>query len=302
MVGVDVGRYSVTRWARVFVAVAVSLPLIGCFATVSELKKEESSRKALEAEFSQFKREQRERVAKLEDHYKGDVVRLKAELAKTRAELARSSSALKELKGTVQQGQGGVAEMFTTMQKLQENFQKSLGQVDELQQTIKDVLQKQPEQEKKYQEIQKRYEELLRNQKMLAEQAIPAKLFARARDAYKAEKLDEAMKDFQKFTQNFGSHPLADNAFLYIGDIHRKRKEFSAALIAYNTIIKKYPNESEVPRALLRLGLLSYQEGQCQTGRRYFLQLSRYRRQEPKLAEDGKQFYRGYKRFCKRRR
>ncbi|MCA9061982.1 MAG: tetratricopeptide repeat protein, partial [Planctomycetaceae bacterium] len=195
-----------------------------------------------------------------------------------------------------------VAEMFTTMQKLQENFQKSLGQVEELQQVIKDVMQKQPEQEKKYQEIQKRYEELLRNQKLLSEQAIPAKLFARARDAYKAEKFDEAMKDFKKFTQNFGSHPLADNAYLYIGDIHRKRKELSPALLAYSTIIKKYPNESEVPRALFRLGLLSYQNGQCSAGRRYFLQLSRYRRQAPKLAKDARQFYRRSSRFCKKRR
>jgi TolA-binding protein len=279
----------------------LAIPLTGCFATVSELKREKSEREALEAQFGQFKKEQRSRLTKLEEQAQKQQAQLQAQLAQSKAELAHLRKQNKELDRLVRQGQGGVAEMFSTLQRLQESFQKSIGQVDELQQQIKDMVQKQPEQEKKYQDIQKRYEELLKNQRSLAEQAIPAKFFARARDAYKAKKYDEALGLFKTFTQRFGTHPLADNAYLYIGDIHRQRKETSAAILAYKTILQKYPDESEMPKALFRLGLLHYQMGRCKAGKGYFLRLTRYTRQEPALAKDAKNFYRRSASLCRRR-
>lgn len=274
----------------------------GCFATYSELQKERKLREALEDDLKIFKKEQRAFRDKIEAVHAQERSKMAAEIARLQAENAKTLRTLEKLDGQVKTGQGGVAEMFTTLQALQTNFQKSLGQVEELQQQIRDMLQKQPDQDKRYEEVQKKYEELLKNQKSLAEQAIPAKLFARGRDAYKAEKYDEAMEVFKTFAQQFGSHPLADNAWLYIGDIHRKRDAINDAILAYTKIIQTYPNESEAPNALFRLGLLHYKRGLCRQGKKYFQQLMRFRRQEAKLAAEAEKFFRGSAKLCKPRR
>jgi TolA-binding protein len=209
------------------------------------------------------------------------------------------ASTVGEVDKVARQGQGGTAEMFTTLQALQENFQRALGQIEELQKQIQEIIQSRPEQLKQLEEIRKKYESLLKDQKALAEQAIPARLFSKARDEFQAKQWDEALKSFQTFAQRFGSHPLADNAYLYIGNIHEKRDQLNPAILAYNELVKLYPHGSQVPVALFRLGLLHYKLGRCPQGIAYFRKLSLYRRQAKELAQEAQKFIKRSRQLCK---
>ena len=292
-------------WSRLccMMLLVVFVPtLSGCWATMSELRKERRLREALEEQFRSFKKEIRAERAKNDEKQKQMDKKFQAFFARALAESARLKKLLARLKKQVKQGQGGVAEMFTTLQSLQSNFQRTLGQIGELQKQIKEMVKKRPDEDKRYQELQKRYEELLRNQKALAEQAIPAKLFARARQQMRDKKYAEALKGFKLFIRRFGKHPLADNAYRYIGKIHEDKGQMSLAISSYSSILSEYPRESSVPIALFRLGIIHYKKGLCRRGRKYFSKLTRYRRREPTLAREARNYYRRWKRACKRRR
>lgn len=271
----------------------------GCWATLSELKRERRLRESLEEQFRAFKREvrkkERDRAAKQDKL----LAQQSALVAKMRIDMQRMKSSFTQLEKRVKQGQGGVVEMFATLEKLQRSFQASLGQVSELQKQIKDILQKMPQSNQTITELRKKYEDLLKNQRLLAEQAIPAKLFARAEDAQKRKEYDKALKLFKTFVSRFGSHELADNAYLHIGDIHRINKRLVPAISAYDDLIRKYPRGGAVPVALLRLGQLHYKTKQCRAGRNYFRKLGyNYRRRAPKLASLARRLYRDWRSQC----
>lgn len=286
-----------------FVLVLLSWSMLsGCWATWSELKKERRLRESLEEQFRAFKRKQRKKERQRAEEQKRFLAQQAASLAQMQQMIQRFRSSFGKLQKRVKQGQGGVVEMFATLEKLQRNFQASLGQVTELQKQIKDLLQRLPERDKALKEIRKKYEDLLKNQKLLAEQAIPAKLFARGEDAMKRKDYPSALKLFKTFAQRFGSHELADNAYMFMGEIYRKQNRRFAAIAAFDDLVKKFPQGNTVPLALLRLGQLHYDMGRCREGRTYFGRLWNYRRRRPKLARIGRSYKRNWRRKCKRSR
>lgn len=271
----------------------------GCWATWSELKKEQHLREELGRQFQAYKQEQSRQERIFQQQYKKDMAQQAGVLAQIRMQSTQVQELIDKLQKQVQQGQGGVAEMLVTLQNLQAKFQASLGQIDELQKQMREILLKKPDKDQRYTELLKKYEELLKSQQALAEQAIPARMFASARDAFKKQDYDKALALFRQFTQRFGTHDLADNAYLYIGDILRQRNQFNAAIIEYDELVKRYPQGSEVPVALFRLGFLHYKLGLCTDGRKYFRRLMILRGRAPKLAEEAQTFYREHRRLCK---
>ncbi len=279
-----------------------SVFLSSCFATRGELERERMIRENLAHQFYSYKRKTDLRLSEI-DRKLSDIERKFALFyQKTVRELRRFNKTLSSLKDKLKQGEGGIIEMFTTLQKLQVRFQESLGKIEILQNQIRELLQKLPEHEKLFEEIRSKYEELLKNQKLLSEQVIPAKLFARARDSYKQGKLNEAKKYFSEFLVRFPGHPLADNALLYLGDIARKQKNFSEAILKYSEIVKKYPSGSEAPQALFRLGIIHYKLGLCREGRTFLKRIRLYRGRASKLAKRAETLYKSWRSYCKRRR
>ncbi|HAA58016.1 MAG TPA: hypothetical protein DCE42_24840, partial [Myxococcales bacterium] len=225
------------RWLCVFLCFPM---LSGCWATWSELKKERLLREELEKQFRAFKREQRKERDKQKQIIKEKVLKQAALLSQMHAQQVQLKRKITKLSTTVKRGQGGVVEVFATLQALQKKFESSIGKVTELQKQMTDLVNKQPDIMKSFQELQKRYEVLLTNQKALAEQAIPARLFSRAKDIYKAKKYDEAFKLFKTFTQRFAKHPLTDNALVYIGEIHIRKKQYNQAIGSFSDILEKH--------------------------------------------------------------
>jgi TolA-binding protein len=283
------------RWLRLLGLLACLPFLQGClWATWSEFRKEKSKRKVLEINLRGYAK----RIRALEKVLQLQKAQLRALNAQN--EILRSRQG--KLQSQLKKGSSGVAELFETLQALERKFQTSLGTIAELQKQSKELAKKNPDLDKRYQELQKRYDELLRNQRKLADYAVPAKLYTRARKAYRNKERSKAEKLFRLFIKRFPTHDLADDAGIFLADLLKRRGKHTQAIIVYDDILKKHPNGSKIPLALFRLGELHYKKGMCRQGRRYFRRASRYRRRARGLARSAKVYYRNWRRLCRRGR
>ena len=214
--------------------------------------------------------------------------------------LTRLQEQQARLRKDLRNNQGGVAEMGETLGALQRKFQQTIGKIEELQHQLGQMLQKHPELRKMYTELHARYEALLRDQKALADQVVPARLYGAARKLAQEKKWKGARKRFVSFVRRFPAHPLVDNAYMAIGECWEREGNIAAAVLAYGQVARKHSTGRQAPKALFRLGLLHYKLGSCVVGRNYLRRLyRRYRRREPKLARQARKLARRRRSLCR---
>ncbi len=74
-------------------------------------------------------------------------------------------------------------------------------------------------------------------------------------EAFQADDLEGAKKRFLAFLKDHPDTPLSDNAQFWIGEIYFKQHQYEAAILAYEDVIKNYPNSNKLPDTLLKQGL-----------------------------------------------
>ncbi len=79
--------------------------------------------------------------------------------------------------------------------------------------------------------------------------------FEDAKNLYKEEQFDEALKKFKAFVSAFPDSGSAPAAQYYVGECLFKKQTYEEAIIEYQNLIDKYPKSPEVPTALLKQGL-----------------------------------------------
>lgn len=72
---------------------------------------------------------------------------------------------------------------------------------------------------------------------------------------YRTEKYADAIARFNDFLQNFPSSEYADNALIWLGECYLKQGDPASAAVAFEDVVKKYPNGNKVPDALYRQGI-----------------------------------------------
>lgn len=274
----------------------------GCWATWSELKKERHMREELSRQFQAFKRSQAKKERIFLMQRKKAFAEFASLVTKMRLQYKKTQDFVAKMQKQIQQGQSATAEMLTTTQQLQRRSQEFLGKIGQIEKQLSEIAKGNPEAAKQIAQLKKYNDELREQLKGLRDQVLPKNLFARAKSAYKERKYKQALSLFKLFTKRFGSDDLADNAYLYIGDIYRKQGQFNPAIIAYDELVKKFPRGSQAPIALFRLGMLHYKLGLCRRGRTYFRRVLIIRRRARSLASTARKFYRKYRSLCKRKR
>jgi tol-pal system protein YbgF len=87
---------------------------------------------------------------------------------------------------------------------------------------------------------------------------VPSELERAYRQGYEAFQtgdLESAKKKFLAFLKDHPDTPLSDNAQFWIGEIYFKQHQYEAAILAYEDVIKNYPNSNKLPDTLLKQGL-----------------------------------------------
>jgi tol-pal system protein YbgF len=81
------------------------------------------------------------------------------------------------------------------------------------------------------------------------------RIYREGYEALKVGDLDGARDKFLSFLKEHPDTPLSDNAQFWIGEIYFKKHQYEAAILAYEDVIKKYPNSNKLPDTLLKQGL-----------------------------------------------
>lgn len=72
---------------------------------------------------------------------------------------------------------------------------------------------------------------------------------------YRTERYPDAIARFNEFLQNFPSSEYADNALIWLGECYLKQGDPASAAVAFEDVVKKYPEGNKVPDALYRQGI-----------------------------------------------
>ncbi|MEE8238157.1 MAG: tol-pal system protein YbgF [Gammaproteobacteria bacterium] len=77
----------------------------------------------------------------------------------------------------------------------------------------------------------------------------------------------ESAQAFDQFLAIFPSSPLADNAQYWLAETYFVQRQFTTALPTFQAVIDSYPDSSQLPDALLKIGFCNYELQQWDAAR-----------------------------------
>ena len=88
-----------------------------------------------------------------------------------------------------------------------------------------------------------------------APDASPEQMYAAAMASFQAEEHGQAVLEFTELTRKFPEHPLAANAQYWVGEAYYRQRDFRQALVEFRKVVDGVPKGSQIPDALLKIGL-----------------------------------------------
>lgn len=103
-----------------------------------------------------------------------------------------------------------------------------------------------------------------------AETTTPEQRYGRAFDALKAGDYAAAIAGMRDFIARHPEHPLADNAYYWLGQTHYLNRDYVQAIEAFASVGSKSPDSAKAPDALLKRGLSELELKRVEAARRSF--------------------------------
>jgi tol-pal system protein YbgF len=94
--------------------------------------------------------------------------------------------------------------------------------------------------------------------------------YRRALGLIQAQRFDQALSELDAFASEHPSHPYADNALFWCGEIHYLRGRHDQALRYFERIEKLYPWGNKAADALYRMGQIHLRRGNTAGAQTYF--------------------------------
>ena len=82
--------------------------------------------------------------------------------------------------------------------------------------------------------------------------ATPDSVYLKGLEKFKAGDMPAARDIFTKFLEQYPKHDLAANAHYWIGESLYSEKSYEAAIVAFQDVIKNYPQQPKVAAAMLK--------------------------------------------------
>lgn len=76
-----------------------------------------------------------------------------------------------------------------------------------------------------------------------------------AYETYQKGDYKASREKFQRYLEAFPNSKYSENAQYWIGESYYKEKNYERAIVAYDDLVKKYPDGSKAPAALLKQGM-----------------------------------------------
>ena len=96
------------------------------------------------------------------------------------------------------------------------------------------------------------------------------------RDAFgllKSGEYDQAIAAFETFQQQYPDSQYGDNAQFWLAEAHYVKRDFTAALLAYQTMLNRYPASKKLSHAMLKIGYSYSELGQTTEARSVLVEL-----------------------------
>jgi len=100
--------------------------------------------------------------------------------------------------------------------------------------------------------------------------STPDSLYLKGLDSLKAGDVATAREQFNRFLEQNPKHELAANANYWIGETFYSEKNYEAAILSYQEVIKSYPGKEKVVAAMLKQAM-SFHEIKDSKSARYVL-------------------------------
>ncbi|MBI5641544.1 MAG: tol-pal system protein YbgF [Nitrospirae bacterium] len=94
-----------------------------------------------------------------------------------------------------------------------------------------------------------------------------AKSYESAYQSFRDKRYKESRERFEVFVKNFPNNDLTDNAQFWIAETYYAEKDFESAILAYETLLKKFTDSDKTASALLKQGLAFIEIGDNKTGK-----------------------------------
>jgi tol-pal system protein YbgF len=100
--------------------------------------------------------------------------------------------------------------------------------------------------------------------------AVDVSGYRRGLQLVRDQRFGEAELELDAFVLKHPSHPYADNALFWCGEIHYLQREYSQALERFEKLVKLYPWGNKAPDALYRMGQIYLRRGDKARAQAYF--------------------------------
>lgn len=201
-----------------------------------------------------------------------------------------------------QQLRGQYAELYATVDRLQEQIQLLRGKIEEKEHRQKNMLSGDSGDsvESKVANLEQASlsikDRLLRIEEYLAldgaaKKSTPAKsvpekppvkdkaetsltkemteneLYAKAKQDFDSGELEAARADFLEFLKRYPKSAIADSAQFWVGEIYYRQKWYEKAILEYQKVIENYPKGNKIQASLLKQGFSFFNLGDKSNGR-----------------------------------
>jgi len=138
---------------------------------------------------------------------------------------------------------------------------------NQIQQQKELIKGKAKEAEKKAEEPKKEPKEEISQPQKVTESKSKTTMYEEAYDTFKEKRYKDAREKFNAFIKEFPKDELTDNAQFWIAETYYGEKDFEGAILAYEMLLKKYPQSGKAPTALKKQGFSFIEIGDKKTGK-----------------------------------
>lgn len=153
----------------------------------------------------------------------------------------------------------GLLEMQRQVAALDQELRRLRGELEQLQHDLERTRSQQRDQ---YVDLDTRLraaESALTAAQATVPAASPEGEYQAAFNLLKDGKYDEAAVALREFLARHRQHDLASNAMYWLGEAYYVRRDYPAALAAFEGVLKEYPGARKSPDALLKAGYCHYE-------------------------------------------
>ena len=234
------------KYVNVLALLAVSL-LTGCASQSSfdnarnDIDSIKTRLFSIDRDLAAVREESKLSVVEIEKGFKADVFAVRKMSADIQATIDSTKSEMRLLNGKLDDTTIAVKKPAEDLARYREDADKRIIALEERilkQQTIIDSLTK------KMAELAK-----IKKEEPLA---TPDSLYLKGLDLLKSGEVVTAREQFAKFLDQNPKHDLAANAHYWIGETYYSEKNFEAAILSYQEVIKSYPGKDKVVAAMLK--------------------------------------------------